>query len=105
MGHQCPGCHSDKVTFIADNIFCLNCGRNDYLYDYKNAHDDGNYVEEPPDLSEVKEQVNDLQAITATPGQIPRRYNDELKQVKGELAFLRNKVNDLQAKRKPRGQY
>jgi len=102
---QCPACHSNKVTFIGDNILCLNCGRQDYLYDYRNAYDLGDYVEKPSELSEIKEQVNNLEAIVAEPGQAPRRYHNQLQQVKGEVTFLRNKVNELQAKRKPRGQY
>lgn len=36
---QCPGCHSNKITFIADHIVCLNCGRQDYLYDFRNDYD------------------------------------------------------------------
>ena len=103
--YQCPACHSNKVAFIGETILCLRCGRQDYLYDYKNAYDMGLYVEQPSELIEIREQVNDLEAIVAAPGQIPRQYHNELQQVKGEVVHLRNTVNDLQTKRRPRGQY
>jgi len=102
---RCPDCFSNRTTVIGDNILCLNCGKQDYLYDYRNAFDEGNYIEEPTELDAVKEQVNDLQAMVAEPGRIPRRYHDKLQQLQGEVTYLRNKVNELQTKRKPKGQY
>jgi len=101
---RCPDCYSHKTTTIGDNILCLKCGKQDYLYDYRNAYDDGR-VEDTTELDGLKEQVNDLEATIAEPGRIPRRYNDKLQQLQGEVTFLRNKVNEIQTKRTPKGQY
>jgi len=102
---QCPDCTSTRTTVVGDNILCLSCGKQDYLYDYRNAYDNGNYREDTAELDTLKEQVNDLEAMVAEPGRIPRQYNDKLQQLQGEVLYLRNKVNESQAKRKSKGLY
>ena len=97
---KCPECKSYRTTFIGDSIVCLECGQNDYLYDYRNAYDEGRV--EDNELDTLKEQVNDLEATVAAPGGIPRQYRYELEQVKGEVVYLMNKVNAMQSKRKSR---
>lgn len=92
---RCPDCFSNRTTVIGDNILCLNCGKQDYLYDYRNAYDEGSYIEDSTELDAVTIQLNDLQAIVAEPGRIPRQYNEKLQQLQGEMAYLRNKVNEL----------
>jgi hypothetical protein len=98
----CSNCSSDKNTIIGDYIICLNCGYQEYLYDYRNAFDEGSRIEDNSELDALKEQVNDLQAIVAEPGRIPRQYNEKLQQLQGEVAYLRNKVNESQSKRNQR---
>ena len=50
-------------------------------------------------LEDLDDRINNLEAISAEPGGIPRRYEDKLKQVQNELIYLRNKVNELTAKK------
>ena len=101
---HCPSCHGDKVTTIGDNLLCLTCGYQEYLYDYRNAFDEGR-AEDTTEIDTLKERVDDLDTMVAEPGRIPRKYNDKLQQLQGEVAYIRNKVNELQSKQKPRGQY
>ena len=102
---QCPSCASTKVTTVGDNLLCLNCGKQEYLYDYRNAYDDGIYREDTTELDTLKAQVNDLEAMVAEPGRIPRQFNEKLQQLQGEVIYLRNKVNESQSKKKRYEQY
>ena len=102
---QCPTCASTKVTTVGDNLLCLNCGKQEYLYDYRNAYDDGICREDTTEIDTLKERVDDLDTMVAEPGGIPRQFNDKLQQLQGEVIYLRNKVNESQAKKKRYEQY
>jgi len=52
------------------------------------------------DITDFEDRISNLEVILMTPGQIPRQYEDKLKQIQGELVYLRNKVNELTTKRK-----
>ena len=53
-------------------------------------------------LEDLDDRINNLEAISAEPGGIPRRYEDRFKQLQGELVYLRNKIKELTAQKKPR---
>ena len=46
----------------------------------------------------LKDRVSNLEEISAQLGRIPRQYWGQLQQIRGELAYLRNKVHDLPVK-------
>lgn len=52
-----------------------------------------------PDLEAIEDRLNDLEAMVAERGRVPRQYYDQLEQIRGEVVFLRNKVNELSSKR------
>jgi hypothetical protein len=54
-----------------------------------NEYDKG--VEES--LDEVRNQIANLEAISAQPGRIPRQYHDSLQQLQGQVVFLQNALN------------
>jgi len=47
------------------------------------------------ETNELADRVSNLEAISAQAGRIPRQYYDRFRQMQGELAFLRNRVNEL----------
>ena len=92
-GWLCPQCGSSKVTLIADDLTCLDCGLRDYLYDYRNAYDNPlTMTPMQPDISELDDRVSNLESISAERGSIPRKYYDEFRQIHGEIAALRGKI-------------
>ena len=97
---QCPQCKSPKVTAFGDNMMCLSCGYREYLYDYSNTFDTPGYVPPEPDIAELEDRINDLEAMSAEPGSIPQYYFEQMQQLKGQVNFLQGKVNDLSSKRK-----
>jgi len=65
---KCPECSSPSVTTIGDNMVCLSCGYQEYLFDYNSAWDSGfrgqetereleTKVEMPIKLSEVIKEM------------------------------------------------
>ena len=40
------------------------------------------------------DRVSNLEAIFAEPGRIPRAYYDRFKQMQGEIAYLKSKLNE-----------
>jgi hypothetical protein len=42
---------------------------------------------------EVINRVQTLEEISAMPGEIPRQYYEQLKQLQGQITFLQNKLN------------
>jgi len=48
--------------------------------------------------SDLEDRLGNLEAISAQPGGIPRRYYDQFKQMHGELAYLRNRIDELSGK-------
>ena len=55
------------------------------------------------DPTEIMERIERLESLIAQPGAIPRRYQHQQTQLQGELAHVRNIVNDHidRAKAKP----
>ena len=59
-----------------------------------------------PELSPVvdlEDRINNLEAISAEPGQIPRRYHDRLEQIQREVVYLRNKIIETRVKKQQVG--
>ncbi|KKM07407.1 hypothetical protein LCGC14_1734180 [marine sediment metagenome] len=55
----------------------------------------------PPVNNGIEDRLNELEAEVSKPGSIPRRYSDELNQVKGQVIHLRNKIAELSDKKEP----
>ena len=93
---SCPECHAGKVTTINENMVCLSCGYQEYLYDYGNAFDNnGGYRQLLPDpLPEAPQSK--ISPVTPVP-----QYN-AVDKVKGDLVHLRNTLNDHIDKTKPK---
>ena len=90
---QCPECKSNRVTVAGSHIACLGCGHREYLYDYRNAYDEPvACTEEDPEVAELRERIDNLEAVSAQKGSAPRQYHDQLQQLRGEVANLRHKV-------------
>ena len=55
----------------------------------------------PPviDVHRIEDRLNDLETEVSRPGSIPRRYTDELNQLKGQVIYLRNKIAESSAKK------
>ena len=70
-------------------------------YEHCGVPDPG-YVPPQVDISSIEDRISDLEAMIAMPGQIPRRYQDRLQQIEGGFVNLRNKVNEVTAKKKHR---
>lgn len=97
---QCPICNSARVTSVGETMMCLGCGHREYLYDYRNAYDQPMGTLPTPDITDLEDRINTLEAISARPGGMPRQYHEQFQQVKGEIANLRNKVEERAANRK-----
>lgn len=52
-------------------------------------------------LSEIEDRLNDLEAMSAQAGAIPRQYYNEFQQIRAELAHLRNKIATLSTRARP----
>lgn len=50
-------------------------------------------------LRSCEDRIDNLEAISAEPGRIPRQYQDKLQQLQLGMARLRNKVNEFTAKK------
>ena len=62
-------------------------------FEYCNQHDVA--CSPPvPDITAIENRLNDLEAETARAGGIPRRYTEELQQVKGLVAHLQNNLEE-----------
>lgn len=57
------------------------------------------------EVDDLKDRLNNLEAISAKPGRIPRQYNDRLQEMHGEITYLHNRVNELTAKKRGRSKY
>ena len=45
------------------------------------------------ETSDIEDRVGNLEAISAMPGQIPRRYYEQNKQLQGQVVYLQNALN------------
>lgn len=59
-----------------------------------------NMVAESTRVEELEDRIGNLEAISAEPGRMPRRYYDQMQQLKAQVTYLQNKVNELVAVRK-----
>lgn len=91
---QCPACNSRRVTTMNDCLACLACGHREYLYDYNNAYDAPVSLPEEadPEQAELRDRVDNLEAISAQPGRTPRKFHDEVQQLRAEVQYLRGQV-------------
>ena len=44
------------------------------------------------EVAELRQQVEELQSLIGTPSKLPKKYQEEIDQLKGELAYIRNKL-------------
>jgi hypothetical protein len=56
-------------------------------------------------LANLKERINNLEAIVAMPGQIPRKYHDMLQQLQGEVTHIHKKHHERKATTRKYKQY
>ena len=91
-GLRCPQCRSSRVSSMNEHLTCFGCGRSEYLYDYRNAHDLPVAVTEDPEVAELRERIDNLEALSAQRGSIPRRFHSEVQQLRGQVKFLHRKV-------------
>jgi len=70
-----------------------------YSYSYCGEPDPG-YIPPDPDFTAIEDRLNDLEAETARPGSIPRRYYEQMQQLRSQLLHLLSKVNRLEAQKK-----
>ena len=96
---HCPSCKSNSITITDSELVCHGCGNREYLYDYANAYDNPMPLPQP-DTNEIEDRVANLEAISAQPGRIPRRYYDEFQQIRGEMAHLHQKIAERSTKQK-----
>lgn len=69
-----------------------------WTYQYCEVPDPG-YVPPQPDVADLEDRIGNLEAISAEPRQIPRRYEDRLEQIQGTVNYLYKKLNEIPAKK------
>jgi len=57
----------------------------------------------PPDLTEIEDRIANLESISAEKGGIPRRYHEQIQQLRGEIAYLHKKI--AEQPRRAKGRY
>jgi len=70
-----------------------------WTYEYCGVPDPGN-IPYQPDTEKVEQRINNLEAISAEPGQIPRQYHDQLRQLKGQVLYLQKKIEEMSEQKK-----
>jgi hypothetical protein len=58
---------------------------------------DPGYVPPQADVEGLEDRIADLEAMVAEPGKVPRRFHDELKQIRSHVLSLQSKVIRLSA--------
>jgi len=53
----------------------------------------------PLDLSEIEDRIDNLEAITAEKGSIPRWYHDQVEQLRLEIAYWKAKMLETRQKK------
>lgn len=78
---------SDDWDFACSNTF------RGYSFTHYGEHDPADI---PPqvDLSAIESKLNELEDIIARPGAIPRQYQYQLQQLRGQVIYLQNKINE-----------
>ena len=91
---ECPRCKSNMVTNMAEDLLCLHCGYREVLEDYTIATPGSYFPIENKRIEELADKVNDLEAISAQRGAVPRYYEDRARQQQGQINFLQGKLNE-----------
>lgn len=89
---QCPKCKGNRVSTMNECLVCHGCGHSEYLYDYHNAHDTPMADGDDPEMAELRERVDNLEALSAQRGSVPRRFHDEVQQLRGQVQYLHRKL-------------
>jgi len=69
-------------------------------FEYCNQQDPGS-MPLVPDLTNIEDRLNDLEAMSADRGSVPRAFQ----QLRAQVLYLKNKVDEMRTKRKPKGEY
>jgi len=91
---QCPRCKSNRVTNVNDDLLCLSCGNRETLEDYPIATSIPYFPGEDKRIEELVKKINDLEAISAQPGSVPRYYHERTQQLQGKVNYLQNNLNE-----------
>ncbi len=86
---------------VAFDFPCSNSYRG-YYFEQSVGIDPG-YVAPEPDTADVtalQERIEDLEALIASRGQMPRKYHDDIHQLKAQMIHLQSKVIGYQAQKK-----
>lgn len=51
------------------------------------------------EVDSIEERLNNLEAISAEPGQVPKQYEEKLREMQGHMIYLENKINEKQIKK------
>jgi len=75
-----------------------------WTYQHCGVADPG-YVPPQQDIEDLQDRIGNLEAISAEPGRMPRHYHDQIQQLKAQVTYLQNKVNEHvdRSKRKQEG--
>lgn len=55
--------------------------------------------------NDLEDRVGNLEAISAQPGRAPRYYQEQLQQLRGEIAYLHKKITEQPVRVKKKGSY
>jgi hypothetical protein len=44
-------------------------------------------------MAKLKDDIENLEAITAQPGKLPREYHKQMQELQGQIVFVQNKLN------------
>ncbi len=87
----CPICKGNKVTTINENMLCLGCGYQEYLYDYGNACDYGYRIYQP------EEQPAPAPASASQPWDQRQQY--QIDQTRAGLIAVRRILQEMTGKK------
>jgi uncharacterized Zn finger protein (UPF0148 family) len=110
----CPNCKHPAPRVDYPDIWCPNCGYSDCLFDYPvswNTHramcldhgkPDPGACDVPPE-PEIEQRVTVLENVVTPPEKWEGKQWDMVKQMRSEISYLRNKLNEhLDYRRKRR---
>jgi len=66
-----------------------------WTYEHCNVPDPAASVSHT-DMTEIEDRIEQLELMTSQPGQIPQRFQNEIKQLKAQLLYLQKKIYALQ---------
>ena len=101
-------CHEDEPEhYLSLNLTdwdfpCSNLFRA-FSYDSCGVQDPGSApLSSQPNIADLDDRLNDLEAISAESGSMPRQYHDSLQQIRGQVLYLQNKLQEQIKKRAKR---